>query len=431
MISSLHTAIDRLLQAISRRREQYMVLGAVTFTTFFIGFGGGIIFPILPNLGVILGISPLLVGLILSANRFSRLLLSAPAGILVDRVGTRAPFVAGMFIQALGTFGYFLALVIPGPPEVWFLLARILWGVGSALVFATAYTIAADVADTATRGSSMGLVRGGLLFGVPTGLVIGGLVAEFAGHIPAFLLAAALAFVASFIALAIIPETHVDEVSETPPPGFQVDVSLPAVTAGTVNGVLFIVYFGVVFSTLVLFLPHRELSVFGLDAQGSSGIFMALTVITAGVFMFAGGLISDRLRTRIPTLVFFLLLTAVGFVLLANAGSLSTLTLAIVAIGAGQGGTSGPLLALLADLTPKERMGRAVGTNNVLGDIGGGLGPVLALPLVEVIGFYNLYLLSSALPVIAALVLIIGVHRHTGTIIPSVHGAKETRKAQK
>ncbi len=420
MLSTLLSEIRRALHGISTRSEQYLIIGAVTFTTFFIGFGGGIVFPILPNLGVILGISPLLVGLILSANRFSRLLLSAPAGMLVDRIGTRTPFVAGMFIQAIGTFGYFLAMVVPGPPEIWFLLARILWGVGSALVFATAYTIAADVADAATRGSSMGLIRGGLLFGVPTGLVGGGLVAELASTIAAFLLAAALAFIASFVALAIIPETHVDEDSPDPPPGFNLDLSLPAVTAGAVNGALFIVYFGVVFSTLVLLLPDRDLGVFGLDAQGSSGLFMALTVITAGFFMFTGGLISDRFRTRVPILVFFLLLTAAGFVLLANAHCVASLTLATIAIGAGQGGTSGPLLALLADLTPKERMGRAVGTNNVLGDIGGGLGPILALPLVGIIGFQSLYLASASLPLLAIAILLVGVYRQTGTISPSI-----------
>ena len=47
-----------------------VVIGAVIASTFFVGFGGGVIFPILPNLGVVLGISPFLVGLILSANRF-------------------------------------------------------------------------------------------------------------------------------------------------------------------------------------------------------------------------------------------------------------------------------------------------------------------------------------------------------------------------
>jgi len=38
----------------------------------------------------------------------------------------------------------------------------------------TAYTIASDVSDGGSRGASMGLVRGGILFGFPAGVVIGG-----------------------------------------------------------------------------------------------------------------------------------------------------------------------------------------------------------------------------------------------------------------
>lgn len=82
----------------TRFDDRQVVVGAVILSTFFIGFGGGVIFPILPNLEAILGISPFLVGVILSANRFSRLVANAPAGSLVDWVGTQRPFVVGMFV---------------------------------------------------------------------------------------------------------------------------------------------------------------------------------------------------------------------------------------------------------------------------------------------------------------------------------------------
>lgn len=42
------------------------VLGTVIAGTFFVGFGGGVVFSILPNLGTVIGIS-FVVGLILSA----------------------------------------------------------------------------------------------------------------------------------------------------------------------------------------------------------------------------------------------------------------------------------------------------------------------------------------------------------------------------
>ena len=100
------------------------IVAAVIASTFFVGFGGGVVFPIIPNRGAVLGISPFLVGLILSANRFTRLVANAPAGIAVDRAGTRTPFVLGLAVQGVATSGYIVA-VDAGAPAAWFLAARI------------------------------------------------------------------------------------------------------------------------------------------------------------------------------------------------------------------------------------------------------------------------------------------------------------------
>ena len=395
------------------------VVATVIASTFFVGFGGGVIFPILPNLGVVLGISPFMVGLILSANRFSRLFANAPAGILVDRIGTRKPFVVGLAVQGVATSGYILA-VLSTWPEGLFLVARVGWGIGSALVFATAYTIAADVSDGTSRGTNMGLIRGGIIFGFPTGLVVGGLVSELYGTVEAFVVATVFALFASLLAYLAVPETHVEGGPRRSVKPWDVDTSVPSVTVGLVNFTVLFAYIGVLFATLVLFLDANDLGVLGLDAQGSSGIFMAITVVAAAVFMFLGGYVSDRRGSRMPALLFFLVVTFVGLVLFAFADTIATIVFACVLLGAGQGGTSGPLMALLADLTPDERMGRAVGTNNVFGDIGGGLGPMVSLPLVSTIGFWPVYIACAILPLLAGAVLLAGVRHETGEFVPRV-----------
>lgn len=399
--------------------QGHFVLGAVIISTFFIGFGGGVIFPILPNLGKVLGISPFLVGLILSANRFSRLFANAPAGSLVDRMGTRKPFVIGMFIQGISTGGYVVAMIAP-LPEAWFMGARILWGIGSALVFATAYTIADDISDGGSRGSNMGLIRGGVLFGFPTGVVLGGLLSELAGNVVAFSVATGFAFFASLVAYLTVPETHVEGEPNQSVKPWDINTSRPAVTVGLVNFVVLFVYIGALFATLVLFLDQNQLSVFGFDAQGSSGLFMGLTVVAAGLSMYAGGYVSDHYQSRVPILLLFLGVTSVGFILFALSETVVLLAVACLCIGLGQGGTSGPLMALLGDLIVDDEMGRAVGTNNVFGDIGGGFGPIVTLPIVDMVGFWPVYLSCAILPLLAALILLGGVRRETGTFFPTV-----------
>ncbi|WP_090386114.1 MFS transporter [Natronobacterium texcoconense] len=398
--------------------ESNRVVLAVVASTFFVGFGGGVIFPILPNLGEVLGISAFMVGLILSANRFTRLVANAPAGVLVDRIGTRKPFIAGLAIEGVATTMYVVALLVP-PPEFWFMLARVLWGLGSALVFATAYTITADVSEADSRGTSMGIVRAGITFGFPAGLVLGGVVSDVWSNGAAFILAASFAGLASVIAYFIVPETHVEGEQKSVKP-WDLEISIPAVTVGLVNFGLYFAYIGVLFSTLVLLLGERSITIFGLDAQGSSGMLMAVTVLTGAVFTLGGGILSDSVGARVPVLLGFLLTSFVGFLVLAFGRSFEVLVLACILIGAGQGGVGGPLTALLADLTPDERVGRAMGTNNVLGDVGGGLGPLVSLPLVEVVNFEFVYGLSAALPVLAGIVLVAGIYAHTGQMNPTI-----------
>ncbi|WP_255167025.1 MFS transporter [Natrononativus amylolyticus] len=400
---------------------------AVVASTFFVGFGGGVIFPILPNLGEVLGISAVMVGLILSANRWTRLLANAPAGVLVDRIGTRKPFVIGLAIEGVATFGYVIAMLFPSTAEFWFLAARLLWGLGSALVFATAYTITADVSEADSRGTSMGIVRAGITFGFPAGLVLGGVTSEIYGNTAAFVLAAAFAGLASIIAYFIVPETHVDEHDDSVKP-WDLELTIPAVTVGLVNFGLYFAYVGVLFSTLVLYLQVEGLTIsteilgytVAFEEQGTSGMLMAVTVLAGAVFTISGGVMSDTVGARVPVLVGFLVLNSLGFLVLVLAPSFWVVVGGCILIGAGQGGVGGPLTALLADLTPDERMGRAMGTNNVLGDVGGGLGPLISLPLAETIGFEVMYAVSAIIALVAGTILVVGVYAHTGSVSPTV-----------
>jgi len=265
----------------------------------------------------------------------------------------------------------------------------------------------------------MGIVRGGITMGFPAGLVLGGVVSALVGNVAAFAVAAAFALTASAVAYRYVPETHVtgDRSDDSIRP-WEIDTAVPALTVGLVNFGLMFAYIGALFSTLVLFLGANDISLFGLAPQGTSGLFMAGTVLSAAFFMLVGGRVSDTRDSRTPILLTFLVVSFVGFLLLARAGSVLSLGLACVFIGAGQGGTSGPMMALLADLTPDERMGRASGTNNVLGDVGGGLGPMVSLPLIEAVGFTPIYAVCAALPLLAGCVLLLGVRRETGTFLP-------------
>jgi MFS family permease len=85
------------------------VIGSLVAGVVFGGIGG-VAFPTLPTLGPLLGISPFVVGLILSLNRFTRVVMNTPAGQILDGLGTRGPMIVGFLLQGVVTFGYILGL---------------------------------------------------------------------------------------------------------------------------------------------------------------------------------------------------------------------------------------------------------------------------------------------------------------------------------
>lgn len=393
---------------------------AVIVSTFFLGFGGGVVFPILPNLEAVLGLSPLVVGVVLSANRIVRLVANAPAGTVVDRVGTRTPFLAGVVLETAATFGYVVAVRAPAP-AAWFVGARVLWGLGSAFVLATAYTIAADVSDDDSRGTNMSVVRGATSLGFPAGMALGGVVSELHGASTAFETAAGLSVVACVVTYRAIPETHASDRSDDV--GLRnLDFGLAALVAGGANFGLLFTYSGVVFATLVSFLETTAAATVAVGSQGTSGVLIGVSVLTGSVFAVVGGGVSDAVSRRVPVVVGCLGLVSVGLAVLATATTIPALVAAVALLGAGQGGVGGPLLSLLGDLTPDARMGRATGTYNAFGDLGATAGLLVSLPIAEAIGFVSLYRLAAVVPVISALVVVGGVYEIDGTSPTPVKG---------
>ena len=189
------------------------VAASLIFGVFFGGLSGGVAFPTLPRLGPILGISPFVVGIILSANRFTRLVCNAPAGSILDTIGTRRPMIAGFCLQGLAPFGYVLALNagrLGFDSATVFLAARAVWGIGSAFVFVGAFATITHVTTPENRGRWVGYMRGGQSLGFPAGLVLGGLLADAYGFTVAFVAAGCAGLFAAGVAALVLPDLDPD-----------------------------------------------------------------------------------------------------------------------------------------------------------------------------------------------------------------------------
>ena len=384
------------------------VVGSLIAGVFLGGLGGGVAFPTLPSLGPILGISPLLVGLILSINRFTRLLMNTPAGQVLDKIGTRRPMIVGFVVQGLVPFGYVLGMN-PGPiplsSATIFLISRACWGLGSAFVFVGAFSTITHITTPANRGKWVGYMRGGQSLGFPAGLVLGGLMTDAFGYTEAFLTAGVAGLFAAVVAVLVLPDINADVTTTSSLRDLPALVSADSriFTVGTINFVVRFLFAGVLLSTIVLYAEEFGIGIGSFSGVGASGFVMAVSVLGSSLTTLVVGRYSDSLTNRAALTLPALTVFAAGFALLALYPTLEATLVGVALIGIGVGGTNPPLLAYLGDISPADDVGKLGGVYNVFGDLGSTLGPLVALPFVAIVGFRVEYLACVALIGVAGL----------------------------
>jgi len=124
-------------------------------------------------------------------------------GAWSDRVGRKRLIVAGMVLQA-GAIG---AIAAGSTFAVW-LVAGIVLGLGTALVYPTLLAVIADVAEPAWRGSAVGVYRLWRDLGFAVGAIVVGVLADAAGMTSAIWVVAAITLGSGLVVLVRMRETR-------------------------------------------------------------------------------------------------------------------------------------------------------------------------------------------------------------------------------
>jgi MFS family permease len=138
------------------------------------------------------------IGIVAAAYPATWGLLQVGTGWLSDIVGRKPLITIGMLVQALAL----AVLVAGGGAFVPALIAAILLGVGTALVYPTLIAAVSDVAEPRDRASVVGVYRFWRDMGFVAGALLAGLVADAAGAGPAIALVAALTALSGLAVLA-------------------------------------------------------------------------------------------------------------------------------------------------------------------------------------------------------------------------------------
>ncbi len=394
------------------RRTPYLAdlprdVAVLSFVAFAVALGYGIAAPALPVYARTFGVSAFVASTVISGFALMRLLSAGPAGLMVDRFGERRIMSIGIWVVAGSSLMTALAQSFPQ-----LLVLRGVGGIGSAMFTVSAMALLLRTAGPEQRGRASGAFQAGFLFGGVTGPAIGGAVTGISIRAP-FVVYGMTLVVAGLLAVKYLsrePATG-PAPNPAPPPTVEGPVEGPvgsddvspggdpdptkappaslgsALRSAAYRAALMVnlssgfIVFGLRISLVPLFVTE------GLkEGVGLVGIGFLCAAATQAVALIPAGRWTDTSGRRGSMLVGSATLTASMLLLALETGAVGFLV-AMAASGLASAFVGSASSAVVGDLTRGLSGGRVVSAYQMVGDLGGILGPLIAGALADAAGF--------------------------------------------
>lgn len=196
MISSRNTRRSTM-SLLLRNRGSILLLMINIFIVF---VGIGLVIPILPKYMELLHINGSMIGLMVAAFSISQLLFSPIAGRASDKLGRKPIIIVGMLVFAVSEWMFGAASHI----AILF-VARMLGGVGAALIMPAVLAYAADITTKTERAQGIGYINAAITTGFIIGPGIGGFIAHYGIRVP-FYCAAVAGLIAALLTFIFLPK---------------------------------------------------------------------------------------------------------------------------------------------------------------------------------------------------------------------------------
>lgn len=364
-------------------------------------FGDTAMYTVLPTHFDAAGVALGSVGLLLSVNRFIRIFLNGPVGVLTDRWPRRRVFIPALFLGGISTVIYALS------HSFWPLLSgRLIWGVAWAGIWVSGNAIVLDISSADDRGLFVGRYQFAFFLGAAGGAIVGGVLTDWLGFHLAMAVASTLTLLGAVVALLFLPETsksgwkEQNQIQDEPEQIEEADV--PQLTSATaLLGVNRLVVAGILIATFGRYLAEKIGDSIGfaqltVGVATLTGLALGASTLIGMVSAPAAGKLSDRYRSRWGVASGGLTCGLAGFSLLSYGTPLAIIAgLPLVSVSSGS--NQGMSTSLIGDLSPEIRHGRRLGILFTVGDFAGAIGPPVAYALLPLIGLSALYGISAGL----------------------------------
>jgi MFS family permease len=374
---------------VSKRFTLLVILASALLTV----MAGSMLGPVVNLVREGLGVDPASVGLIVTTHSLFVAIFSPLAGALVDRIGTRRPFLYGLVLYGLaGGSGLFI-------DSYWLLIAsRALLGIAVAAILNSVTVSILSLYEGPERNKIMGWRGSANSFGAMLFPLLGGGLGNISWHLPFAVYLVGLPI--GLLAFIAMPEVYRGKPRDTSD-GFS------ALRVFRDNPVLLAIYSLSFLAMVILyagqvFLPQL-LETIGIVNPFYISLYFATASLSSALTALAYGKIKSRLSYKSVALL-ILALWAVGLIGISQAASGWVVVVSMVLIGMGRGMVIPAAAVWASETVPASFRGRIIAYLTTLGYVGQFSSPLLFQPVFLWLGFNGVFLVAS---VVCALVFLL------------------------
>ena len=393
------------------RSRRYALAGGLALAYSLALLGDQMLYVFLPSHPAAAGIAAASLGIVLSANRFVRLGANSLGGLLSDRLGRRRPYLLGMALALASTTGYLLS------SSFWpLLLWRIVWGIAFALISVGGVAIMLDLSTSEDRGRTVGTYQSLLQLGTLLGLVLSGVLTDWLGYRGTLMIYVPLAALGLIVSVWVLRAPGAGEGSTTRherSAGLGTLAALRRLDAtllapAYVNFASLFAGSGVLMATLGVYLKQLAAepgTTLVVPIASLTGMLLATRRLAGMVGAPIAGHLLDRFGNRRIVAAAGVLVSLVGFMVLATGRGVGMVATGVVLVAVGEGLLHPAVVVWTGDGAPPHLRGIVMGGLATAGDLGAALGPLVGYALLETAGLRAAYALCAALTLSALLLL--------------------------
>jgi MFS family permease len=318
----------------------------------------GILTPILPLYLTSIGITPMILGLILSVNMMGMMIGEPSLGWLADKVGLKIPLSIGTYFCGLTVLCFIFTENIPA-----IFLIALFWGITRSAIFGPGRGYIGANAPPLKRATFMAIISVVIAGSRTFGALPGGFTADNLGYHWVFIISCGISLIGGMVVIMALkktqqmrpqPVTIASISSEVSPPQGQEKVLRPLISQGAVAMFSFL-GLGISFS----FLPLLATQVAGLSASGV-GIIITISGIVTMALSIPLAVLADRNGKRI-FMIFGLLISSSAMAGLAFAENFFWLVIFAAIGGIGTAMFEPAALGLISSVVPPRRLSTVMG----------------------------------------------------------------------